>query len=191
MELAEVSPHARDSPGSARDGVTGSTEPYGYEPSSVVGRWAALAFVGFLITLDVGEFLSNVGGLDLDLLNVLVGVPIPLTFVVVVASLHEITPPGQRLWTLLGLLFGTMWATVSVTAYFLQLTVVRYGVEQHREADVSLLSFGDLDRTSVGWSLNVLGWGVFLALALLVVAPALRGGGRRRLGRWSLRLSGI
>jgi len=183
--------HGQGSAPVGPDGSGGSPERAPHEPQSAIGPWVALAFAVVMWALDVGEFLAAVAGMELNFVNLLIGVLIPPAFVVTMACLHEATSRGRRLWTLLGVVFASMWATVSMSAYFLQLTVVAFAEEQGRAADVSLISFGDLDRTSVAWSLNVLGWGIFLALALLLASPALVGGGRQRLGRWALRLSGI
>lgn len=192
MKLDELpGAHANGSASVGADDAVPSRERTPGRPYSAIGPWAALAFAVLMWSLDVGEFFDAVIGVDLDLFNLLVGLMIPLFFVVTVACLYEAAPPARRLWTLLGLVFASMWAAVSTSAYFLQLTVVRFAEEQGRVADVPLISFGEFDRTSAAWSMNVLGWGVFLALAVLLVSPALVGGGRRRLGRWALRLSGI
>ncbi|WP_160142439.1 hypothetical protein [Arthrobacter sp. SLBN-100] len=156
-----------------------------------MGPWPARAFAVLIWFLDAGRFLDAVVGVELDLVNLLIGVLIPLSFVVTLACLHEAIPPARRLWTRLGLVSAGMWATVSMSAYLRQLTVVRLAEEQSHLGEVSLIGFGELDRTSAGWSLNVSGWGVFLTLALFFVSPAVVGNGRARLGRWALRLSGV
>jgi hypothetical protein len=67
VKSVKVSPQDPGFAGSVRGGVTDSTERYRYDASSVVGRWAALVFVGFVIALDVGELVSAFAGIDLDL----------------------------------------------------------------------------------------------------------------------------
>jgi hypothetical protein len=174
----------------ARRGSGTTPERASTAPYSLIGPQAALALAVLLLALDVGQFLGAVIGIDLDLFNLLVSVLIPPTFVVTLACLHEATP-GRRLWTMLGLVFASMWATVSLSVYFLQLTVVRFAEGLGRAPDVALVGFGDLDRTSAAWALNVAGWGIFLAAALFLASPALVGDGRQRLGRWAMRWSGI
>jgi hypothetical protein len=65
------------------------------------------------------------------------------------------------MWSLIGVAFGSLWVAVSVPAYFVQFTVVRWG-------DTSVRSFADL--RAAPWAQTVLGWGLFLGIAALGVS---------------------
>jgi hypothetical protein len=69
-----------------------------------------------------------------------------------------------------------------VPAYFLQLTVVRWG-------DTSVRSFADL--RAAPWAQNVLGWGLFLGIAALASSRVFQGARRARVARWLLAASGV
>jgi len=98
------------------------------------------------------------------------------------AAIHTSTPASRRLWTLLGLVFGSIWAVVCVPNYFLQLTVVRW-------AGDSVASLAGL--RAAPWPLNVVGWGLFLGLGALATSVGFYGTRWARLARWLFALSGV
>jgi len=48
----------------------------------------------------------------------------PLSFLGVLIAIHLSAPAAKRIWSLIGLVFGTVWVALSVSAYFMQPTVV-------------------------------------------------------------------
>lgn len=101
------------------------------------GFMSAVIFTLSMLALDVTETVAVVRKIGNDPLSVGVSILIPLAFVAMLAAIHTSTPVSRRLWTLLGLVFGSIWTAVSVPNYFLQLTVVRWGGD-------SVASFADL-----------------------------------------------
>ena len=107
----------------------------------------------------------------MDYPSVAVSLINPLSFLGVLVAVHLTAPVGKRMWSLIGVVFGSLWVAVSVPAYFLQLTVVRWG-------DTSVRSFADL--RAARWAQNVLGWGLFLGIAALASSRVFEGTRRAR-----------
>jgi hypothetical protein len=151
-------------------------------------------FVLFLVALDVTETTTVITGNPLGLLSVFVGFFVPPSFAAMLAALHLSAPPSKRIWSLLGLVFGAMWVPVSLSAYFLQLTTVRYGLSRGKSKDLWLITFPNErfpNEYSAAWALNHLGWGVFLGLAALLIAPVFGSTRKGRAARWLFALGGI
>jgi hypothetical protein len=153
-----------------------------------------VVFVLFLVALDVTETITIVTGNPLGLLNVFVGFFIPPSFAAMLAALHRSVPPSKRIWSLLGLVFGSMWAPVSLSGYYLQLTTVRYGLSRGESEGLWLITFPSErfpNEYSAAWALNHLGWGVFLGLAALLITPVFGKTRKGRAARWLFALGGV
>jgi hypothetical protein len=81
---------------------------------------------------------------------VAVSIPIPLAFVAMLVAIHTSPLASRRAWSLLGLLFGSMWGGDRCPQLLPELTVARWGGS-------SVVSFADL--RAAPWALNVRGWG--------------------------------
>jgi hypothetical protein len=150
-------------------------------PIRRLGLSCAVIFTLAVITLDITETVAVLRGIGVDYPSVAVGLINPLSFLGVLVAVHLTAPVGKRMWSLIGVVFGSLWVAVSVPAYFLQLTVVRWG-------DTSVRSFADL--RAAPWAQNVLGWGLFLGIAALASSRVFEGTRRARLARWLLAASG-
>jgi hypothetical protein len=102
-----------------------------------LGWHCAVIFTVAVVALDVTETLAVVRGIAVDYLAIAAGLINPLAFLGVLIAIHLSAPVAKRMWSLIGLMFGSLWVALSVPAYFLQLTVVRWG-------DPSVPSFADL-----------------------------------------------
>jgi hypothetical protein len=162
---------------------------FGDARARTVGLWSALVFVLFLVALDVTETTTVISGNPLGLLSVFVGFFVPPSFAAMLAALHLSAPPSKRIWSLLSLVFGAMWVPVSLSAYFLQLTVVRYGLARRETEGLWLVTFSD--SHSAAWALDHLGWGLFLGLAALLIAPVFGQTRKGRAARWLFALGGV
>src|SRR5512133_167370 len=151
-------------------------------PIRRLGLSCAVIFTLAVITLDITETVAVLRGIGVDYPSVAVGLINPLSFLGVLVAVHLTAPVGKRMWSLIGVVFGSLWVAVSVPAYFLQLTVVRWG-------DTSVRSFADL--RAAPWAQNVLGWGLFLGIAALASSRVFEGTRRARLARWLLAASGV
>jgi hypothetical protein len=154
-----------------------------------IGLWSALVFVIFLVALDVIQTTTIITGNRFGLLDVYVSFFIPPSFVAMLAALHLSVPPSKRIWSLLALLFGSMWVPVSLSAYYLQLATVRYGLSRGKTEDLWLITFSDWH--SAAWALDHLGWGLFLGLAASLIAPVFGKTRKGRAARWLFALEGV
>ena len=145
-----------------------------------LGFWAAaaafVAAVGYLVV----QILQVAGALTEPLASILIyafSFCIAPPFLVAMAALHALTPPGRRLGAQIGLMFATMYATYVVLVYAVQLvTVVPAGVAAERVLVMR--------PQSMFWVLDGLGY-VSMGAATLFAAYALPIEG---LGRWARRL---
>jgi hypothetical protein len=145
-----------------------------------VGYFAGLAWL--MLRGELGAHLSDrakdgIGFATLVVAQLLLGL---------VVSVHSTATGRERVFTQLAAAFATIFtATVSINR-FVQLTVVRAASLSGQTA--GLERFQPYSRGSVMFAVEILGWGVFLSLAALCLAPAFHGSPGDRAIRWSLRL---
>jgi hypothetical protein len=101
-----------------------------------------------------------------------------LSFVVLMASIHTITPDDRKILSLIGLAFALMYAAVLGASYYLQLAAVRLSL-LHGETD-GLTPFILANPHSIVWAWEGYGYGM-MCLATLAIAPLF---GASRLERW-------
>jgi hypothetical protein len=100
-------------------------------------------------------------------------------YLLLLNSIHQVTSPEHRVLTRAGLLFGSLFAALSSTFYFIQLTAVRFSV-LHGESD-GLAQIAQANPHSALLAANMLGWTLFFGLSSLLVAPVFTQG---RLEKW-------
>ena len=89
--------------------------------------------------------------------------------VVLMASLHSVTPPAKKTFSLVSLAFTLLFAMAVTINRFSQLGVVRQSLAAGETNGISwFLAYGD---RSILFGLEMLGWGWFLGLAMLFMAP--------------------
>jgi len=89
--------------------------------------------------------------------------------VVVMACLDTITPPEKRALSRASLAFTLLFATAVSINRFVQLGVVRQSIVLGETEGITW--FLAYSERSIMFALEILGWGWFLGLALLVAAP--------------------
>jgi hypothetical protein len=134
-----------------------------------------IAIISGNLTFPPSETLQLFGGI-----SSLIVCPL---LVVMMASLHAVTPPFKRVLSQVSLGFTLLFALAVSINRFSQLGVVRQAALTGRTEGISwFLAYGDY---SVLLGLEYLGWAWFLGLALLFAAPLFSGG---RLDGWIRRL---
>jgi hypothetical protein len=107
---------------------------------------------------------------------------LPLTFVVVMVSIHQATPEEDRLWTHLGVVFACLYATIEIVNYGLQLLAVSPSIQSGETEGLAFFAFTNPHGFFA--ALETLSYPLML-LALLFAAPVFRGSGLERWIRWT------
>ena len=142
-----------------------------------LGFWSAIvatilvAIAGITATASIQPFATVVGFL------------LTLSFLVVMACIHFYASDEKKVFSLVGLSFAVIYATLISMNYFIQLTFVRQST-----FDVSMF---DMTNThSMMWVIEVLGY-FFLGLSTLFAAPVFGSSKVERLVKWLFIANGI
>jgi hypothetical protein len=103
---------------------------------------------------------------------------------VLFAAIKHSAPTGRTILGTLGLAFTGLFAVCVSINRFVQLTVIR--LSPPGPASQDLARFLPYSTDSVMFALEILGWGFFLSLAALFVAPLFGGNKRQNSIRWLL-----
>jgi len=148
------------------------------------GALGGLLGAAYLIVLVAGFATQGLAYPPSPIVQLLAGVitlaTVPV-LVVLFAAIRE-TPGGRGILGTLGLSFALLFAAVVSINRFVQLTVVRQASPGPASAD--LARFLPYSTGSVMFALEMLGWGFFIALAALFVAPLFAGSPLRTTLRW-------
>jgi hypothetical protein len=125
-------------------------------------------------TFPPSEFIQLFGGITSLLLCPFM--------VILVASLHAITPIGKKALSQISLGFTLLFALSVSINRFTQLGVVRGSIASGAVEGIEwFLPYGD---HSILLGLEIMGWGWFLGLAMIFAAPIFSGGRLQRWLRW-------
>ena len=164
--------------------------------SSQLGLWASLilaALGAIYLALLVGyfatqgfvfpppPFVQTIGGLV-----TILSAP---AILVIFASIKELAPPEKAAYATAGFGFAILFVAMVSINRFVQLTVVRLSPPGTPSAD--LARFLPYSTDSVMFSLEILGWGFFLSLAMLFIAPLFSGARLQLAIRWLLTAFGL
>jgi hypothetical protein len=141
-------------------GMFGSTS-WDYYPGMVNYVWT------FIKTIDYVLFVP--------------GFLLAPVFVVLMACIHYYASYEKRIFSLIGLGFALIYATIITTDYFILWTVTLPSIISAQTADISLLSMYNPHGIFV--SLESLAY-MIMSLALLFLAPIFEGGKIERALRW-------
>jgi hypothetical protein len=186
---------AQSAPGGARAPVVGIA------PSTrTVGFWSAVAATACSLVYDVAQiaewlgWLGSKGGAESS--STPLGIVVLLTpslllgsaFLLLMISLHQVTPPERRVWSHAAVAFATVYTALISINYFVQLTWV--GPRLARGQIVGMESFLFTPFDSFLYAVDILGYS-FMSLATLAAAQVFSGGGLQRTARWFLRANGL
>lgn len=171
-------------------------------PSSArtMGFWAAVCCAGFSLAYIVAQLfewaglLGSSGGPHAQ--STALGIAILLTpslllgpsFVVLMAALHVATPPEGKVFSLAGLAFATIYATLTGMVYFVQLTFVGPRIAAGDTAGIELLLF--VPYKSFLFAIDLLGYSL-MSLATMIGAFALPAESDSRRARWAMIANGL
>lgn len=167
-----------------------------------VGFWSAVLCAVFsvaYVVLQIAEWMGLLGsaggpesastpaGIALLLTPSLLLAP---SFVALMVGVHATAPDERRVWSRLGLSFGTIYAVLVGLVYFVQLTFVLPRMLEGRTEGIELLLFEPFD--SFLYSVDLLGYS-FMSLATLFASAVFsgRGEGAQRAARSFLLANGL
>ena len=142
-----------------------------------LGFWSAI--VATILVAIAGSTATA----SIQPLATLVGFLLTLSFLVVMACIHSYASDEKKVFSLAGLSFGIVYATLISVNYFIQLTIVRSGA-----FDLPIFDMTNTD--SMMWVIEILGY-FFLGLAMLSAAPVFGSSKVERLVKWLFALNGI
>jgi len=144
---------------------------------SQLGFWSAttatllVVVAGITATASIQPFATVVGFL------------LTLSFLVVMACIHSYASEERKVFSLVGLSFAIIYATLISVNYFIQLTFVR-----QTTFDASV--FDMTNNQSMMWVIEVLGY-FFMGLSTLFAAPVFGSGRVESLVKWLFVANGI
>ena len=109
-------------------------------------------------------------------------------YLLLVHALNDGIPESQQIFSRLGINLGVIYVALTSIHYFVQLTVVRFLLQEGQTEGMALLLHAN--PHSVMIAIDMLGFTLFLGLSSLFMALGLKGVKHLRLMRWALRLNG-
>jgi hypothetical protein len=110
-----------------------------------------------------------------------------LALVTLMVAVHGYAPPARKTWALAALAFMIIFALLTSSIHFVQLTVLRQ-LQSAKLPVPDVLQFYPWPSTAL--ALDLLAWDLFLGLSLLFAALVFSGGGLQTAVRASLLLGG-
>jgi hypothetical protein len=113
----------------------------------------------------------------------IIGFLLTSSFLVVMACIHSYASNERKIFSLIGLSFAIIYATLISANYFIQLTYVRQSA-----FDASM--FDMTNPQSMMWVIEVLGY-FFMGLSTLFAAPVFESGKTESLIKWLFAANGV
>lgn len=166
----------------------------------MVGIGAAACTLAFSLAYIAGQLLEWLGQLGStggpNASSTPLGIYLLLTpslllgpaFVITMAALHAAAPEGRKVFTLAGLAFAAMYATLTGLVYFVQLTFVAPKIAAGDAADIGLLLF--VPYRSFLFAIDLYGYSLMSA-ATLAAAFGLPGLPAARAAKWAMVANGL
>ena len=165
-----------------------------------VGFWSAVLATVFSLVYVVAQvaewlgWLGSQGGPESS--STPLGIAVLLTpslllgssFLLLMVSIHQLASPDRKIWSHAAAAFGTAYAVLISTVYFVQLTVVAPRLASGRVAGIEPFLFVPFD--SYLYAVDILGYS-FMSVATLLAARVFTGGGQERVARWFLTANGL
>jgi len=150
-----------------------------------LGKWSAsilsIGGIAYAIVVVIGMVSYGlerpIGGIVLVAMEILT-LLLALVLVVMMAAIHSSAALEWKTNTLVALVFSALFAGISATVHFVQLTALRQ------------LGTAGLVWPSPMYAAELLAWDVFLGLSLLFAAPSLQGSRLRRVARTTMTACG-
>ena len=165
-----------------------------------VGFWSAVLATVFSLTYIVGQFAEWLGWLGSrggpESSSTPLGIVVLLTpslflgsaFLVLLVSIHQLATAERRVWSHSAVVFGTAYAVLISTVYFVQLTLVGPRIARGQVEGIEMFLFVPFD--SFLYAVDILGYS-FMSVATLFAAMVFTGKGLERVVRLFLIANGL
>lgn len=165
-----------------------------------VGFWSSALATLFSVTYVVGQLaewlglLGSAGGPEsastpLGIVVLLVpSILLGSSFLVLMASVHQLARPDRKVWSQAALAFATAYAVLISTVYFVQLTLVAPRLARGEIEGIEPFLFVPFD--SYLYAVDILGYS-FMSVSTLFAARVFAGGGLERVARGFLTANGL
>ena len=110
------------------------------------------------------------------------------SFLVLIVSIHQLTPPDKRVWSHAAIVFATIYTALISIVYFVQLTLVTPRIAHGRIEGIEVFLFVPFD--SFLYAVDILGYS-FMSVATLFAAQAFTNSGLHRVVRLFLLANGL
>jgi hypothetical protein len=157
--------------------------------SSVVVTVLGVFYLTVLISHFATKGFTNPESLFVQTVGGLVTILSAPALLVIFAVIAHLSPSDKRILGSVGLSFAILFVAMVSINRFVQLTVIRQSSPAEQSSD--LARFLPYSTDSVMYALEFLGWGFFLSIACLFVAPIFSGSRLHRLIRWLFTLFGL
>jgi hypothetical protein len=168
--------------------------------AKAVGFWSAALATLFSLVYVVAQlaewlgWLGSHGGAESS--STPLGLAVLLTpslflgssFLVLVVSINQLASPDRKIWSHAAVAFGTAYAVLISTVYFVQLTLVAPRLASGRTEGIEMFLFVPFD--SYLYAVDILGYS-FMSVATLFAARVFTGKGLERIVRWFLTANGL
>jgi hypothetical protein len=168
--------------------------------TKAAGFWSAVLATVFAVTYDIGQvaewlgLLGSRGGPESS--STPFGLVVLLTpslflgsaFLVLVVSVHEVSPRDRKIWSHAAVVFATAYTTLISINYFVQLTWVAPRLARGQTQGIEPFLFVPFD--SFLYSVDILGYS-FMSVATLFAARVFTGEGLERVVRLFLTANGL
>ena len=167
------------------------------------GFWSALSYAVLLVALNVSFTIMvlQVPATEWEGMEVyartyrniaflpqavgLVSIP---ALIVMLSSIHVYASESRKTWSLAGLAFGTAYAVLVGSLYFIQVGILLPSLKHGNWSGLEQYAFAN--PRSIAWGLDHFAWSL-LGVALLFMAWVFEGSGLRRWIRWLFVLNGL
>lgn len=171
---------------------TAATTIAGSRPVLMVGMWSAWLFFALSVAYVAATVAAGAArGVPEDpfwAIAEIITIVGAVILVILMAVIHDCAPPGGKLLSLTALGWTLVWAALTVTVHFVQLTVARRIDVQASPGFARLFGF---EWPSLLYAVELLAWHLFLGLSLVLAAFAFAGRGTEAAVRVGLTTSGL
>jgi hypothetical protein len=170
---------------------------------SLIGFWSSVAYAMCLVSLNTSFVIMviQVPAMDwqgievysqkfqsISFLPQVFGLASIPAFILMLTSVHMNISKSRNLWSLAGLSFGTAFATLLGSLYFIQVAVVLPSLKDGTWGGLDQFAFAN--PQSLAWGLNHFAWAL-LGFSLLSIAWVFEGDGLNCWIKWLCALNGL